>query len=118
MHNKDSWKSECPMNMGAAPGGDAINPDNMMPAPNQQPAPDQPFPLPTERQVRTLSWLQIRRFIFLFYLFKCSVFFHPAIFYLWHPIDSCKCVMDGNLAIVTICSLEIMNQKSRIAFLR
>ena len=30
-----------------------MNPTNMMPAPNQQPSPDQPFPLPTER------WQQI-----------------------------------------------------------
>uniref|UniRef100_A0A224YKN0 Holocytochrome c-type synthase n=1 Tax=Rhipicephalus zambeziensis TaxID=60191 RepID=A0A224YKN0_9ACAR len=42
------YRSECPMN--AATSGDDINPANMMPSPNQQPAPDQPFPLPTERQ--------------------------------------------------------------------
>ena len=28
-----------------------MNPTNMMPAPNQQPSPDQPFPLPTERSL-------------------------------------------------------------------
>jgi len=37
--------SECPMH---AEGSD-INPANMMPPPNQQPATDQPFPLPTKR---------------------------------------------------------------------
>lgn len=42
--------SECPINAGS----DAINPLNMMPAPNQDPAPDQPFPLPKDRQVSTI----------------------------------------------------------------
>ncbi|XP_075529184.1 cytochrome c heme lyase isoform X2 [Dermacentor variabilis] len=42
------YRSECPMN--AAASGEDINPANMMPSPNQQPAADQPFPLPTERQ--------------------------------------------------------------------
>ncbi|XP_034244207.1 cytochrome c-type heme lyase [Thrips palmi] len=42
--------SECPINAG----GEAINPLNMMPAPNQEPAPDQPFPLPKDRQVSTI----------------------------------------------------------------
>ena len=32
-----------------------MNPTNMMPAPNQQPSPDQPFPLPTERWTETLQ---------------------------------------------------------------
>ncbi|XP_046479828.1 holocytochrome c-type synthase [Neodiprion pinetum] len=43
--------SECPIANVA--DGD-INPLNMMPAGNQQPAPDQPFPLPTERQVSSI----------------------------------------------------------------
>uniref|UniRef100_A0A1E1X9S6 Holocytochrome c-type synthase n=1 Tax=Amblyomma aureolatum TaxID=187763 RepID=A0A1E1X9S6_9ACAR len=42
------FRSECPMNATAS--GEEINPANMMPSPNQQPAPDQPFPLPTNRQ--------------------------------------------------------------------
>lgn len=52
MHQKKAKPvaSECPINAG----GDDINPLNMMPAPNQQPAPDQPFPLPKDRQVSTI----------------------------------------------------------------
>ncbi|KAF2894748.1 hypothetical protein ILUMI_11425 [Ignelater luminosus] len=54
--------SECPIlhaKMGTAGGcpvqhGDDINPLNMMPPANQTPAPDQPFPLPTTRQVSTI----------------------------------------------------------------
>uniref|UniRef100_U5ERG5 Holocytochrome c-type synthase n=1 Tax=Corethrella appendiculata TaxID=1370023 RepID=U5ERG5_9DIPT len=42
--------SECPIKHE---GGD-INPLNMMPAANQNPAPGQPFPLPTERQVSNI----------------------------------------------------------------
>lgn len=42
------YRSECPMNATAP--DEEINPANMMPSPNQQPAPDQPFPLPTDRQ--------------------------------------------------------------------
>uniref|UniRef100_A0A1B6E9Z9 Holocytochrome c-type synthase n=1 Tax=Clastoptera arizonana TaxID=38151 RepID=A0A1B6E9Z9_9HEMI len=42
--------SECPV----AHGENEINPANMMPPPNQQPAPDQPFPLPTNRQQSTI----------------------------------------------------------------
>lgn len=44
-----AYASECPMSAAAA-SKEEINPANMMPSPNQQPAPDQPFPLPTERQ--------------------------------------------------------------------
>jgi cytochrome c heme-lyase len=40
--------SECPVKH------DDINPLNMMPPANQKPAPDQPFLLPTERQVSTI----------------------------------------------------------------
>lgn len=50
--------SECPVknksgnsSTSTTPAGCPINPDNMMPAPNQQPSPDQPFPLPTDREV-------------------------------------------------------------------
>ena len=39
--------SDCPVQ--AAQGGD-LDPKNMMPPANQLPAPDQPFPLPTNRQ--------------------------------------------------------------------
>lgn len=42
--------SECPMKQGESD----INPDNMMPPPNQRPAPDQPFPLSTEREMSTI----------------------------------------------------------------
>lgn len=43
--------SECPIDHM---NPDQINPLNMMPAANQHPAPDQPFPLPTERQVSSI----------------------------------------------------------------
>ena len=43
--------SECPVDHMAA---NDINPLNMMPAANQQPAPDQPFPLPTNRQISSI----------------------------------------------------------------
>lgn len=43
----ETYLSECPMRAGE----EQINPSNMMPSPNQKPAPDQPFPLPTERQM-------------------------------------------------------------------
>ncbi|XP_076462690.1 holocytochrome c-type synthase-like [Babylonia areolata] len=44
--------SECPMRQGQAT--EAFNMDNMMPPPNQRPAPDQPFPLSTSRQKSTI----------------------------------------------------------------
>jgi len=44
--------SECPSNPNSA--NSDINPLNMMPPPNQMPAPDQPFELPTERQKSTI----------------------------------------------------------------
>lgn len=47
---KPVYKSECPVKQD----GNDINPLNMMPPANQQPAPDQPFPLPTERQVSSI----------------------------------------------------------------
>lgn len=52
------YPSECPMHAGsnkpsANPSSD-INPLNMMPPPNQRPAPDQPFPLPTNRQTSSI----------------------------------------------------------------
>lgn len=46
-----AYVSECPMR---ATGKDEINYSNMMPAPNQRPSPDQPFPLPTDRIVSTI----------------------------------------------------------------
>ncbi|KZC11411.1 PREDICTED: cytochrome c-type heme lyase [Dufourea novaeangliae] len=45
------YASECPINDMSQ---DEINPLNMMPPANQQPAPDQPFSLPTDRQVSTI----------------------------------------------------------------
>lgn len=43
--------SECPVKHDGTPGGGGdVDPLNMMPPPNQRPAPDQPFPLPTHRQ--------------------------------------------------------------------
>ncbi|CAF3319447.1 unnamed protein product [Rotaria socialis] len=45
-----TYPSECPMSGSAgAAGNNDVNPLNMMPAPNQMPAPDQPFLLSTER---------------------------------------------------------------------
>ncbi|CAD0198367.1 unnamed protein product [Chrysodeixis includens] len=44
--------SECPVQAGQQ--GTDINPYNMMPPANQQPAPDQPFELPTQRQVSSI----------------------------------------------------------------
>ncbi|XP_017104610.1 holocytochrome c-type synthase [Drosophila bipectinata] len=42
--------SECPVQHDNSD----VNPLNMMPPANQQPAPDQPFPLPTDRQTSTI----------------------------------------------------------------
>lgn len=54
VHRKaNSELSGCPMGGGTA-GDSDWNPDNMMPHPNQRPAPDQPFPLPIERQVSSI----------------------------------------------------------------
>lgn len=52
-----SWVSECPSsNAGLVMDKktDDIDPLNMMPPPNQRPSPDQPFPLPTDRQKSTI----------------------------------------------------------------
>ncbi|NXV89422.1 holocytochrome c-type synthase isoform X1 [Calonectris borealis] len=40
----------CPVKSGASQVKDDIDPSNMMPPPNQQPSPDQPFPLSTVRE--------------------------------------------------------------------
>ncbi|XP_041786476.1 holocytochrome c-type synthase-like [Anopheles merus] len=56
MHQKQQPKeqpvlvSECPIKHDGA----EVNPLNMMPPANQNPAPGQPFPLPTERQVSSI----------------------------------------------------------------
>ncbi|XP_031617956.1 cytochrome c-type heme lyase [Contarinia nasturtii] len=52
MHQKPAQPSanECPV----IHNNDDINPYNMMPPANQNPAPDQPFPLPTDRQVSSI----------------------------------------------------------------
>lgn len=55
MHAQQQAQSECPSMAGKltpAPNAqqDDLDPRNMMPPPNQRPAPDQPFALPTERQ--------------------------------------------------------------------
>ncbi|XP_066581065.1 holocytochrome c-type synthase [Prorops nasuta] len=42
--------NECPIDHSNAD----VNPLNMMPPPNQQPSPGQPFPLPTDRQVSSI----------------------------------------------------------------
>ncbi|TGZ58142.1 hypothetical protein CRM22_009756 [Opisthorchis felineus] len=51
-------QSECPVNtpIGGCPFRDktALDPSNMMPPPNQQPSPGQPFPLSTDREVSTI----------------------------------------------------------------
>ena len=52
-HRFQEWKSECPSSAAAVSGNQDnsdIDPRNMMPPPNQRPAPDQPFPLPIDRQ--------------------------------------------------------------------
>jgi len=48
---RTSYPSDCPMSKGeaGAPVSEEFNTANMMPAPNQRPAPDQPFSLSTER---------------------------------------------------------------------
>ncbi|XP_033737831.1 cytochrome c-type heme lyase-like [Pecten maximus] len=66
MHQGDSnpqqttqnYPSECPMHQGTADGqknqSDDIDPLNMMPPPNQRPAPDQPFPLEKDRIISSI----------------------------------------------------------------
>ncbi|KAF5300253.1 hypothetical protein FQR65_LT09208 [Abscondita terminalis] len=59
-HRGSTASSECPVLHTKFAGqcpiqhSDQINPLNMMPAPNQQPAPDQPFPLSTLRQMSSI----------------------------------------------------------------
>lgn len=48
-NNLSNVTTECPMKIA-----EEINPENMMPPPNQQPAPDQPFELSKERQFSTI----------------------------------------------------------------
>ena len=43
-----TYPSECPMS-GSTGNNNDVNPLNMMPPANQMPAPDQPFPLSTDR---------------------------------------------------------------------
>ncbi|XP_062127166.1 holocytochrome c-type synthase [Drosophila sulfurigaster albostrigata] len=50
MHATGGGASECPVKHDNSD----VNPLNMMPPANQQPAPDQPFPLPTDRQTSTI----------------------------------------------------------------
>lgn len=52
-----SYPSECPMHQeqnSQTGQQDDIDPTNMMPPPNQRPAPDQPFPLPTNRIISNI----------------------------------------------------------------
>uniref|UniRef100_H2YNW0 Holocytochrome c-type synthase n=1 Tax=Ciona savignyi TaxID=51511 RepID=H2YNW0_CIOSA len=56
-----AYPSECPMSQSESgsdrkqcPVKDQIDPNNMMPPPNQRPAPDQPFSLDTSRVVSTI----------------------------------------------------------------
>ncbi|KAL1006688.1 hypothetical protein UPYG_G00075430 [Umbra pygmaea] len=44
----------CPMKATDRPGQSDIDPTNMMPPPNQLPSPDQPFPLPLNREESTI----------------------------------------------------------------
>ncbi|GIY72027.1 cytochrome c-type heme lyase [Caerostris extrusa] len=51
-HNQeqtDTSKQRCPIQRD-----DDVNPNNMMPPMNQNPSPDQPFPLPKQRQVSSI----------------------------------------------------------------
>lgn len=50
MRGESQSTSGCPIQHGAQKSQD-VDPLNMMPPPNQRPAPDQPFPLSTEREV-------------------------------------------------------------------
>jgi len=57
--SSDGWTSECPaaVETGPAPANvqqNDIDPTNMMPPPNQRPAPDQPFLLDTNRQTSSI----------------------------------------------------------------
>ncbi len=45
---QEEWVSECPSSAGAG-AKEPVNPLNQEAPPNQRPAPDQPFPLPTNR---------------------------------------------------------------------
>jgi len=47
-----NYPSECPMSAGKS--NSDVNPLNMMPPPNQMPAPDQPFSLSTDRVVSSI----------------------------------------------------------------
>jgi len=54
--SKTSYPSECPMSQGESGGSasEEIDQTNMMPPPNQRPAPDQPFSLSTDRVKSTI----------------------------------------------------------------
>ncbi|EAT33112.1 AAEL014630-PA [Aedes aegypti] len=57
MHNKEQAIKEKPILVSECPvkhDDSDINPLNMMPPMNQNPAPDQPFPLPKDRQVSSI----------------------------------------------------------------
>nr|CAG4652133.1 EOG090X0CJG [Triops cancriformis] len=66
MHKQESpatqtkqYPSECPMSQSEdgtllVNTAEDVDPRNMMPPPNQRPAPDQPFVLPTERQLSSI----------------------------------------------------------------
>lgn len=63
-HMTQRYPLECPMRQSqgdtsyiaesTTSNAEEIDPTNMMPAPNQRPAPDQPFPLSTDRQQSTI----------------------------------------------------------------
>lgn len=63
--SSSSYPSECPMHANTkaklVPDDKRadIDPTNMMPPPNQRPAPDQPFLLPTERQTSSIPKVTI-----------------------------------------------------------
>jgi len=52
-HGPPMYRSECPASAANMPTQE-LDQRNMMPSPNQLPAPDQPFPLPTERVCSTI----------------------------------------------------------------
>nr|CAB3251948.1 cytochrome c-type heme lyase [Phallusia mammillata] len=62
-----AYVSECPMSQGESAASqcpmqknDDINPANMMPPPNQRPAPDQPFDLSTSRVVSNIPKAMVK----------------------------------------------------------
>jgi len=90
--------SECPMQNG---GGD-INPLNMMPAANQNPAPDQPFLLPTKRQVSSIPKAIVKEGEGQFWVYPSSQMFWNAMLrkgWRWKEDDLKPADMDNIIKI-------------------